>query len=724
MCVRSKHQLLVFLLLLLACCGLRYDTTRDTPRVSVTRLLRDGSFRLLAKKKSKSAVDAEVMEKVRRYQQAKVLEKLKKEGGSYNALKDSIVNGTILMSTTAAGGSYKKFVGTRGSLEKRLQSIVAFKRSSGTTKSESSGLTSEEEEELEAMMESDDDFEDDEGSDEDAEYETLVMQAIEANKLNELKRNFVLDKAGLKEELKETGLGIKETDNLAEGLEDGIKDASGDSKEGGAVEKGEDLYTPARSSWGVFQRPRDISKTFGGGRPISKEEMDRMDEEFELREKTRETAAVTWKSVALKKESENEDAIRSALDRGRGFMVMGNRKASVAALEGVSELCSWQSELGGEVLLELGMALETVDRTEDARKVYGKLASVSWSSTVRRNALQLIQGLDITKQIRKDLSPRKPAMDMQNLYLVQTAIERGLLMDSDEFRRNKRRDTVSPWFGEEKKETDRVDTLLEAYGVLLRAVDPLRGQKVASSILIQAFRMLQMLSDSDKMEFLRTRGVLSSIYVAEEKPKILNRLPGSREAPREGTFFAMIGETETLPVPAAAAAATAASGETRSIYSVMSDDPALVVRPKKTTAILSSPANVFSRTINGTWDLMVSLMDERPYSARRFESGVMRRIFDMKKSQVTESVPVFWGLSSSTLRSNFEWDEQRCEVTLPGEEFSRSRAPWQDKGEEKVFHVIYADEEVMLTCEQSPKLQGPDLFSLWKRKLTVWRKWS
>lgn len=711
MCVRSSHihHLLVCLLLLLLCSGLRFQTP--------TRARTLGSE---AKKKSKSAVDAEVMEKVRRYQQAKVLEKLKKEGGSYNALKDSIINGTMLMSATASGGgTYKKFVGTRGSLEKRLQAIVAFKRASGTT-SESSGLTSEEEEELEAMMESDDDFEDDEGNDEDAEYETLVMQAIEANKLNELKRNFVLDKAGVREELKETGLGIKEIENLA-----ALKDASGDSENhpvaSPAVEEGEDLYTPARSSWGVFQRPRDISKTFGGGRPISKEEMDRMDEEFELREKTRETAAVTWKSEALKKESENEDAIRSALDRGRGFMVMGNRKASVAALEGVSELCSWQSELGGEVLLELGMALETVDRTEDARKVYGKLASVSWSSTVRRNALQLIQGLDITKQIRKDLSPRKPAMDMQNLYLVQTAIEKGLLMDSDEFRRDKRRNTVSPWFGEEKKETDRVDTLLEAYGVLIRAVDPLRGQKVASSILIQAFRMLQMLNDADKMEFLRTRGVLSSIYVEGEKPKVLNRLPGSREAPREGTFFAMIGETETVAAPAAAAA----SGETRSIYSVMSDDPAPVARQKKPTAVLSSPANVFSRTVNGTWDLMVSLVDERPYSARRFESGVMRRIFDMKERQVTEAVPVFWGLSSSTLRGNFEWNEQRCEVTLPGEEFSRSRAPWHDKGEEKVFQVIYADEEVMLTCEKSSKKpQGPDLYSLWKRKLTVWRKWS
>ena len=36
----------------------------------------------------------------------------------------------------------------------------------------------------------DDEFVDDE----DAEYESLVLKAIETNKLNELKRNFLLDK--------------------------------------------------------------------------------------------------------------------------------------------------------------------------------------------------------------------------------------------------------------------------------------------------------------------------------------------------------------------------------------------------------------------------------------------------------------------------------------------------------------------------------------------------
>ena len=42
---------------------------------------------------------------------------------------------------------------------------------------------------------------------------------------------------------------------------------------------GEQLYTPARSSWGVFQRPKDISKTYGGGRVLTRAEMDKWQSE-------------------------------------------------------------------------------------------------------------------------------------------------------------------------------------------------------------------------------------------------------------------------------------------------------------------------------------------------------------------------------------------------------------------------------------------------------------
>ena len=50
--------------------------------------------------------------------------------------------------------------------------------------------------------------------------------------------------------------------------------------------------------------------------------------------------------------------------------------------EKIQEHISWQTELGGDCWLELAMALETVDRTDEARKIYGKLLAVSWSNKV------------------------------------------------------------------------------------------------------------------------------------------------------------------------------------------------------------------------------------------------------------------------------------------------------------------------------------------------------
>jgi len=100
-------------------------------------------------------------------------------------------------------------------------------------------------------------------------------------------------------------------------------------------------------------------------------------------------------------------------------MNIGDRKSAVAALEKIQDSIPWQTELGGDCWLELAMALETVDRTDEARKIYGKLLAVSWSTKVRRNALGLVQGLDIAAKIRKtDTGTRKPAMDMANMEIV------------------------------------------------------------------------------------------------------------------------------------------------------------------------------------------------------------------------------------------------------------------------------------------------------------------
>ena len=64
---------------------------------------------------------------------------------------------------------------------------------------------------------------------------------------------------------------------------------------------------------------------------------------------------------------------------------------------------------------------------DDARAIYGKLVGSSRSSTVRRNALQLLQGLDMTKQLRNRVNVTiKPVLDPKNMYIMSNNLRAGL----------------------------------------------------------------------------------------------------------------------------------------------------------------------------------------------------------------------------------------------------------------------------------------------------------
>ena len=96
---------------------------------------------------------------------------------------------------------------------------------------------------------------------------------------------------------------------------------------------------------------------------ITKEEMRKMDEEFERREAEGKKKMQTFISAAVQKETENDKKIKKAINDARGYMMFGNRNGAVKVLEEITEYISFQTDLGGEAYLELAMALETVDRS-------------------------------------------------------------------------------------------------------------------------------------------------------------------------------------------------------------------------------------------------------------------------------------------------------------------------------------------------------------------------
>jgi hypothetical protein len=98
-------------------------------------------------------------------------------------------------------------------------------------------------------------------------------------------------------------------------------------------------------------------------------------------------------------------------------------------------------------------------------------------------------------------------------------------------------------------------------------------------------------------------------------------------------------------------------------------------------------ASSYEKSMNGTWDLLVSLADTQPYTAKRYESGMMRRIVDMPNESCIEVVPVMWGLSTARQWSELKWNAQRTEALMSGPQVVQSQAPWQTKNKDQTFQV-------------------------------------
>jgi hypothetical protein len=249
---------------------------------------------------------------------------------------------------------------------------------------------------------------------------------LEQNALQEVQRNILADK-----ELRSSPMI---TTNITEITTTEVKKPNNDTE----------MYVPSRSSWGVFERPRDISKAYGGGRVITREEVARKNREYELEQLRAEKQVYTALSDANKLEQENKERLQVALNKGRRFLQFGDRFGAVKVLEGVQQYANIQSELGGEVLLELGMALETVNRTDDARKMYGRLLTQSSNSKVRRNALGLLQGLELVSKLRKDIvSDKNPLLDMESMSSISAAFREGLRNDWDDYKKKGTMTTIA-----------------------------------------------------------------------------------------------------------------------------------------------------------------------------------------------------------------------------------------------------------------------------------------
>ena len=125
------------------------------------------------------------------------------------------------------------------------------------------------------------------------------------------------------------------------------------------------------STWGVFERPADISKAYGGGRTLRPGQA--LEAEEVTEQKARETEAALERfrqNSGLVVDPELEAAARSLVERGLKLQSAGRLEPAAEAFREAAELLPFKSGLAGEATLLQGCALDSLGRRDEARAVY------------------------------------------------------------------------------------------------------------------------------------------------------------------------------------------------------------------------------------------------------------------------------------------------------------------------------------------------------------------
>lgn len=151
-----------------------------------------------------------------------------------------------------------------------------------------------------------------------------------------------------------------------------------------------DLYKPKVSSWGVFPRPGNISKKFGGGKVIRPGEMlETAEEKAAKEENTRQLLAAYKKKFGLNIDPKLKSECEETLKDGDSLMNLGKLKEALPYYEKVMDKLTFQSELHGLAALQWSICQDSLNRSNEAQLMYERLQSHP-NAQVSKKARQLI----------------------------------------------------------------------------------------------------------------------------------------------------------------------------------------------------------------------------------------------------------------------------------------------------------------------------------------------
>lgn len=169
------------------------------------------------------------------------------------------------------------------------------------------------------------------------------------------------------------------------------------------------VYKPNVSTWGVFPRPSNISKTYGGGRNIRPGEVletaaDRATKEA----RTKQLLAAYKSKIGLSIHPKLKSECEQALKEGDSLMDLGKLKEALPFYEKIMDKLAFQTELYGLAALQWSICQDSLNRPNEARGMYEKLQSHP-NPQVSKKARQMnfgFQAMEMMKVTNSTLSSK------------------------------------------------------------------------------------------------------------------------------------------------------------------------------------------------------------------------------------------------------------------------------------------------------------------------------
>ncbi|KAI3926068.1 hypothetical protein MKW98_028204 [Papaver atlanticum] len=161
-----------------------------------------------------------------------------------------------------------------------------------------------------------------------------------------------------------------------------------------------DVYKPTVSTWGVFPRPSNISKTYGGGKVIQPGGIQEASRDKAAKDARTKKLIANYKSMAgLIVDPKLKSECEKTLKEGDTLMDRGKLQQALPYYEKVMKDMAFQNELHGRAALQWSICQDSLNRSAEARVMYEKLQSHP-TVDVRKKAKQLNFGFEAMGMIK------------------------------------------------------------------------------------------------------------------------------------------------------------------------------------------------------------------------------------------------------------------------------------------------------------------------------------